>query len=268
MSTHQLNGTELWYEERGGGTPILFLHGMMAGSRFFINQLNSLEGNYRPIVLDFRGHGRSATPEAGHLLPQYARDLEAFLEVQSLDEIIIVGHSMGASVAWDFVKQFGTDQLGGLVVVDQPAAEFAWEDNEHADTDLDGLKQFMEMAQTDHESLNELASEAIFKEPSSLSEEIRRLVYDEFSRCPPPVKSAIIFDQIMRDYRSVLKELDLDTLVCAGADESYMPIAPIENVADLIPNAEFTLFEESGHCPMIEEPDQFDRELTEFIESL
>jgi len=72
----------------------------------------------------------------------------------------------------------------------------------------------------------------------------------------------------MRDYRSVLKELDLDTLVCAGADESYMPIAPIENVADLIPKAEFTLFEESGHCPMIEEPDQFDRELTEFIESL
>jgi len=268
MPTLQCNDTELYYEDRGEGAPVVFLHGMMAGSRFFTAQMDAFEDAYRPIALDFRGHGRSAKTETGHLLPQYARDLQAFLAALSLEDVVLVGHSMGASVAWEYVEQFGTERLCGLVVVDQPAAEFAWPDNEDADVDLERMWQLMELVQTDAVRFNELAVEVVFADAASVSPETRRLVFDEFSRCPPPIKSAIVFDETLRDYRDVLPGLDLPTLVCAGADESFVPVAPVEHVADLVPDAEFVVFEESGHCPMLEEPDRFDAEVERFVESL
>jgi len=268
MPTLQCNDAELYYEERGTGMPIVFLHGMMAGGRFFTPQLAALEANYRPIALDFRGHGRSTKTETGHFLPQYARDLAAFLDGLDLEAVVLVGHSMGASVAWEYLDEYGTDRVRGLVDVDQPAAEFAWDDNEYAMTDLEDLRRVMTLAQTDRHQINELATNVVFADATSVSPETRRVVYDEFSRCPPSIKSAIAFDQTLRDYRDVLPELDLPALVCAGADEEYVPVPPVKNVADRLPDAEFVLFEDSGHSPMIEEPDRFTSEVAAFVESL
>lgn len=72
----------------------------------------------------------------------------------------------------------------------------------------------------------------------------------------------------MRDYRDVLRSIDVPTLVCAGADEKWRSVASVKHAAELIPGAEFELFEESGHCLTVEEPERFNRVLNGFIESL
>lgn len=95
MPTETVNGTQLYYEESGDGTPVVFLHGVLMGSRFFIEQQEGIADDHRPVVLDFRGHGRSAKTETGHTLPTYAADLEAFLECQDFESIVLVGWSMG-----------------------------------------------------------------------------------------------------------------------------------------------------------------------------
>ena len=101
MPTLQCNGADLYYEDHGEGQPIVFLHGVMAGIRYFEPQLRGLSDRYRTIGMDFRGHGRSEKTELEHTVPRYARDLDAFIEHQALDEVILVGWSMGALVAWE-----------------------------------------------------------------------------------------------------------------------------------------------------------------------
>ncbi len=172
----------------------------------------------------------------------------------------------GALVAWEYADQFGTGEIRGLVVVDMSASPFQWDGFEHGNTDLNGLTETLELVQTDHLALVDGLVQQTFKEPPS--EDVRRLVFDEVSRSPPSEKSAILFDYAMRDYRNDLPDIDVPTLVCAGADEKWRTVAAVEDVADRIPNTEFELFEESGHVPTLEQPDEFNRAIGEFVKGL
>lgn len=80
MPVVQCNGADLYYEDHGEESPIVFLHGGFAGLRYFERQLLGLAEDFRTVAFDFRGHGRSEKTETGHTLPQHARDLRAVLE--------------------------------------------------------------------------------------------------------------------------------------------------------------------------------------------
>ncbi|MFW6385153.1 MAG: alpha/beta fold hydrolase, partial [Halodesulfurarchaeum sp.] len=111
----------------------------MHSLKFFEPQLTGLSDTYRTIALDFRGHGRSEKTDVGHTVAQYARDLHAFIEHQDLEDVVLVGWSMGAFVSWDYVDQFGTEGILGLVDVDIEASRFQRDDYDYGLTDLDGL---------------------------------------------------------------------------------------------------------------------------------
>jgi non-heme chloroperoxidase len=64
-----------------------------------------------------------------------------------------------------------------------------------------------------------LILERTFK--GSVSTETWNMAFNEGTRTPPPIKSAIIFDYTVRDYRDVLPGVDLLALVCAGSDEKW-----------------------------------------------
>ncbi|MDB2275493.1 alpha/beta hydrolase [Halorubrum ezzemoulense] len=72
----------------------------------------------------------------------------------------------------------------------------------------------------------------------------------------------------LRDYREVLRSVDVPALVCAGADEKWRSVASVEHAAELIPDTRFELFEESGHGITLEEPERFNQVLRDFVESL
>lgn len=266
MPFSQCNGADLYYEESGSGSPILFLHGVMASHRFFEPQLEALSDEFRTIAVDFRGHGRSEKTDLGHTVAGYARDVHAFLDRHGIEDAVLVGWSMGALVSWDYVDQFGTGRIRGLVDVDMEASRFQWDDYEHGLTDLEGLMTTLELAQRDRSSIIERVTEQVFKDPPDAG--TRTVWFDELSRTPAPIKSAILFDALTRDYREVLPEIDVPTLVCAGADEKRGTVAAVRHVSDLVPDARFERFEDSGHCPQLEEPERFNRMVARFVGSL
>ncbi|WP_224332634.1 alpha/beta fold hydrolase [Haloprofundus halobius] len=116
-------------------------------------------------------------------------------------------------------------------------------------------------------SFAERFTEQVFSNPTT---ELKTLQLDETSRTPAPIKSAILFDALTRDYRTVLPEIDVPMLVCAGTTETRGPgtVAAVRHVADLVPDAAFELFEASGHYPPLEQPERFNRVLSQFVDSL
>jgi pimeloyl-ACP methyl ester carboxylesterase len=262
----QCNGADLYYEDYGEGQSIVFLHGAWAGLRFFEPQLTGLSNEYRAMAVDFRGHGRSEKTEAGHTVSQYARDVEAFLDQRDLTDVVLVGWSLGALVAWEYVKQFGTGGLRALVNVDMEAAPGRGGDGAGPTYDLDRLWDIHVGIQTDHLEAIERSIEKWLAD--SPSDRLRTLILDEDARSPPLVKSSIIFDATMRDYQEVLPTVDIPMLVCAGADEKWRTVDVVERTAELVPDARFELFEKSGHCLTIEEPDRFNQAVGQFLDSL
>jgi pimeloyl-ACP methyl ester carboxylesterase len=265
MPVIRCNGADLYYEDYGDGRPIVFLHGATGGLRYFEPQLVELSTEFRTIAVDFRGHGRSAKSELGHTLPQYARDVRTLLETVALEEVVLVGWSMGAMVTWEYVGQFGTDRLHGLVDIDMEPSPLKREGYEYGSHDVTELRDALGAIQTDPLGLLQRQAEALLAAPPS--RDLRTLILDEGSRIPPPIQSAMLLE-LVRDYREVLPTIDVPTLVCAGADEQWRTVASVEYVAEQVPNTRFELFEESGHCPTVEEPERFNRVLTDFVETL
>ena len=261
-----VNGAKLHYEDEGSGSPVVFIHGVWMSGRFFEKQRRYFSERYRTVVLDLRGHGRSAHVHDGHTVAQYARDVRGVLERLGLEGAVLVGWSMGSFVIWDYVRQFGTDGLRGVVVVDQSPSDYKWPDWPHGVLDFDGLAHVMSAVQIGREGLVRDFIALMFKKPPSEAD--TAWMVEEMTRPPASIASAIIFDQTVQDYRPTLPSVTVPALVVTGADEKVVPIAAEEYAAEKMPEARLVVFDESGHCPFLEEPERFNAVVDEFVRSL
>ena len=278
MSIVHVNGADCYYEDsdeyhdsdehadRSSERPaIVFLHGAWAGCRYFDAQLSGLSPPYRTVAFDFRGHGRSDKTEIGHTIGQYARDVDAMFRALSLEDLVIVGWSLGALVSWEYLDRFGTDRVRALVEVDMEPCPVERADNPYGSYSVEGLRELNRGLQSDPDAVIERSIDKLLADPTS--KRLRTVMYDEMSRTPPSIKSAMLLE-LLCDYREVLPAIDVPTLVCAGTDEKWRSVPAVEYAAELIPDASVELFEESGHCLTIEEPDRFTRVVADFVESI
>ena len=266
MPYSKINGVELYYEDAGQGQPIIFLHGVWESSRFFHRQLGHFSRRHRAVAPDMRGHGRSKHVHFGHTVAQYACDLRALMQELKLTDVVLVGHSMGAFVLWDYVRQFGVQNLAATVIVDQSASDFKWADWPLGYVDFAALCHFMAAVQTDRDAFVREITPLLFKQP--LTDLDLQQMLGEITRLPPTVASAILFDQTVQDYRTILPNVTVPTLLCFGRDEEVVPLAAGEHLLQNLPDARLVIFEESGHYPFLEEPQRFNAEVEAFVQAL
>jgi pimeloyl-ACP methyl ester carboxylesterase len=266
VATVRVNGAELYYEDEGTGDCVVFIHGVWVTSRFFRLQMPYFAQSHRAVALDLRGHGRSEHVHHGHTIPQYARDLQEFLQTLGLERPVLVGWSMGSLVIWEYVRQFGASGLRGVVIVDQSPSDYRWPDWPHGPIDFEMLRHIMAEVQGDgREELVRGLLPMIFKELPA--EDDQAWMVEEIVRMPATIASSIIFDQTMQDYRDALPLVTVPALVCAGPDGFVTPEAA-DLMVTAMPDARLVLFEKSRHTPFLEEPERFNEVLHEWIGGL
>jgi non-heme chloroperoxidase len=260
------DGATLHLEDTGAGRPLVLLHGVCMSSRFFREQVGPLSRVHRVITVDFRGHGASPPCDHGHTPAQYARDVHELIEQLELDDVVLVGWSMGAIVAWQYLRQFGLHRVAAQVVVSQGPSDLRRPDWPLGMLDLTELGELCVAIQDDMAGAFADFTPAMFAEP--LSDESRAWMLHEILRCRPTTATAILLGQTLPDARPVLDGLALPTLLAWGRDEKLMPVAAGEWIRDHVPGSELVLFERSGHCPMLEEPDRFNEVVAGFVARL
>jgi non-heme chloroperoxidase len=266
MPYFEADDRRFWYEDRGEGRPLIFLHGVWMSSRFFHKQLESLSTDRRVIALDFRGHGRSGPADGGHTVPTYARDLHTLVESLGLPPFVLAGWSMGAMVVWEYLRQWGAAGVQGTIVIDQSASDYAWADWPLGVVGFDGLCRVMTGMQETRAATCRSFAAAMFKRPPDPGE--LEWIVQEMLRLPASEAAAIFFDQTVQDYRAFLPAVSLPTLLCFGRDGKMMPVEAGEHLHSTLPLSRLTVFENSGHCPFLEEPETFDRAVRDFLANL
>ena len=138
---HSINvgGLSFRYWESGPATamPVVLLHAMGAGADDWLDIAMALSDRWRVIALDQRGHGGSTRP-GDYSFELMRDDLTAFIDQLGLVQPILVGHSMGGSVAYLYAEAF-PERVHKLVIVDTPppfASPSPWPEPESVPEDL------------------------------------------------------------------------------------------------------------------------------------
>jgi pimeloyl-ACP methyl ester carboxylesterase len=112
------NGLEFTYYQTGSGDLDLFIqHGYSDSALCWGLLPEDLGKNYRVTLMDARGHGESAKPESGYDLTTMAGDMIALMKQLSMKKPVIIGHSMGGSLA-AHIAALEPDLPGGAVLID------------------------------------------------------------------------------------------------------------------------------------------------------
>lgn len=94
------DGTVIRHVEAGEGPVLVLLPGWSLTAQIFRYQLAGLSHTWRVLAIDHRGHGRSSTPQLGYHIHRLAADLRTVLQTHHLDQVHLLGHSMGCAVIW------------------------------------------------------------------------------------------------------------------------------------------------------------------------
>ncbi len=122
MSMAEVNGTTLYYEESGAGTPLLFIHGMCGDADVWSDQVRRLSPSYRCVAYDRRGHTRSPLPPRDippGKIQLHADDAAQLIERLGLAPCVLVGSSGGARIAFDVARRY-PHLLRGAVLSEPP----------------------------------------------------------------------------------------------------------------------------------------------------
>lgn len=243
------------YIEQGAGDEVLvFVHGYLSTSRWWLPTLERLPEGYRAYAVDLRGVGGSDPVETGHTLAQYADDIEAFAAALGLEKFTLVGHSMGGQIATLYALQH-QNRLKKLVLVDPVAA-----------------------------SGNQLPPEVLdwCRAEYGKPETVRLILSGAFATLPDPK----YFEQLVADgngwgrtiYMETLDEMvrfnvadrlgeiRVPTLVTWGDKDTAVPFPGIVEYFTGIPNCGLEVWHGVGHSGPIEVPNRFVGLLARFIQ--
>lgn len=138
-------GGYVYYEEKGYGEPLIFLHGHSLDTRMWSKQIEYFSRFYRTISLDFRGYGRSSQ-QIENFQFCHVDDLITLMDSLKIDKAHIVGLSMGAFIAGDMLAMH-PDRLmtctlasGSIRGCDGPSLPMDAEENAKRDTEIEKIK--------------------------------------------------------------------------------------------------------------------------------
>ena len=233
-----VNGIKIWYAEFGQGEPVILLHGGLANSNYWGNQVPVLAKHYRVIVMDSRGHGRSTRDEQPYGYDLMASDVIALMDYLKIQKAAIVGWSDGAILGLD-IALYHPERL---------------------------TKLFAFAANSDPSGVKDIAQSKVFNAYIARAEK----EYEKLSATPDQYKSFL--DEISKMWATQpnwtadqLKGVTVPTwIVDADHDEAIKR----ENtlfMADQIPGAGLLLQPDVSHFSFLQDPQQFNRDVLHFL---
>jgi pimeloyl-ACP methyl ester carboxylesterase len=112
------DGVAIRYEVAGHGQPALvFVHCWTCNRTFWDGQVAEIARQHQVVTLDLAGHGESGRGRKNYTVETFGADVAAVVDKLGLEQVVLVGHSMGGPVAVEAAKRLG-DRVIGVVGVD------------------------------------------------------------------------------------------------------------------------------------------------------
>jgi len=266
------NGTdiELYYEDHGGGRPVVLIHGYPLNGRSWERQQRELlAAGYRAINYDRRGFGLSSQPATGYDYDTFAADLNALLDHLALDEVDLVGFSMGTGEVTRYLGTYGSARVRKAALLGAiPPFLLKTDDNpEGVDRSVfdgieaaivadryayfkDFLDNFYNVDKLGGTRISDQAWQASFNVAAGAS----------------PYATFACVETWLTDFRADLAKIDVPVLVVHGTEDRILPYeATAKRLPALVPGLKLVSVEGGPHNIGWTHPEEVNSALLEFL---
>ncbi|HPE33664.1 MAG TPA: alpha/beta fold hydrolase [Bacteroidales bacterium] len=256
---------ELFYRHYGKGQPLIILHGIFGVSDNWVTFAKEMSENYEIFIPDQRNHGHSQHHPTHNYFAMCA-DLQEFIQQNTIQNPIILGHSMGGKVAMHFALEH-PDKLKALIVADISLRTYQRR--------YQHLNMIDAMLGVD---FNKAASRQEIEEqlkPHIKEDRIRlfamknlyRRQRGQFAWRLNLEAINLNMDEIFEGIHSD-KTFEKPTLFIRGGKSDYVKYEDYDQIYRNFPKAVIKTIENAGHWIHSDEPDTFRNMVREFLEPL
>jgi non-heme chloroperoxidase len=261
---------EIHYEDHGDGRPVVLIHGYpLDGNSWERQERALLAAGYRVVRYDRRGFGKSSQPTIGYDYDTFAGDLEALLEHLGLEDIALVGFSMGTGEVARYLGRYGSGRVWKAALLGAiPPFLLKTDDNpEGVDGSVfegiksaiatdryayfkDFLDNFYNVDKLGGTRISDQAWQASFQTAAGAS----------------PFATYACVDTWLTDFRDDLAGFNLPTLVIHGTEDRVLPIgATADRLPGLIDDLRLVRIEGGPHNVGWTFPDEVNEALLSFL---
>ncbi|MCU1464789.1 MAG: chloride peroxidase [Actinomycetia bacterium] len=261
---------ELYYEDHGAGRPVVLIHGYPLSGRAWDRQVPVLlDDGYRVITYDRRGFGKSSQPATGYDYDTFAADLRALLTTLDLDNVTLVGHSMGTGEVTRYLARFGSARIKSGVLV-SPIPPFLLQTSDNPDgipgSVFDG---FAEAARHDTPAWMKGFLDNFYnfdKLRGTLVSDQAYQVSWNLSTTASAIAAVACIATWETDFRSDLAAIDVPILAMHGDDDQVLPISKTtERLPGLVNDLDIVVIEGGPHAIPWTHADQVNSSLRKFL---
>ena len=245
-----------------GDTCIVFVHGWGISKEYWKEQIEELSSDYTVVALDLGGHGQSGHNRENWTIEEFAKDVRAVIDGLHLNNVILVGHSMGGEIILQTALSFPAKVIGfiGIDNFKQFVTSFTPQEEKQVSDFMQSLKSNFDTTATMYTRL------ALFPRGYSDTNSVNRVI-----RSIRQTDSAVAIKALESLMYFALKDSEMISRLpipahlivsdyTATNEESFRRAAKAGSSIRVIKG--------TGHYPMIEQPHQFTELLKETIHEI
>jgi non-heme chloroperoxidase len=260
-------GVEIYYEDCGSGTPIIFIPGWTFTTEFFANQMAHFSKNNRVITIDPRSQGRSTMTMIGNNYATHGADLAKLIKALELKDVVLVGWSFGCLELWEYVRQEGIDNIKAAIYIDLSPKPLSVNDGDWVEGPLDEIggayNTYLQSPQGQRDFVAYYATEVMVQR--QLNEAELFWIIEQSLNTPHYLASLLFASGMFSDYLAEARLLDESRpalyVIAEHWAETAVPFAQKH-----LPNTKSTVL--GGHMMFWEHAEKFNQQIDEFLASL
>ena len=263
---HLPNGEALGYIDMGNptGTPVVLIHGYTDNARDWVPMLPYLSKDFRLILVDLRGHGKSGKPDCCYTRFDFAFDVILLMDELKLPKAAFVGHSLG-SIVGQTLAEFWPQRTSRLVLISSTGGTPPGTPQKAPQFDFAAqIRQLKEPIDADSPFMV-----AWWDSPTPVNADFIRRQRIDSAAIPLRVWLAIL-DQALpanpyEELQRSLPRLLAPTLLIWGSKDPIMEEPVRASLRAALPQAKVQIYEGLGHNPFWEDPRAVAQTINSFL---
>ncbi|HTU48841.1 MAG TPA: alpha/beta fold hydrolase [Bryobacteraceae bacterium] len=250
-------GAKVYWHQHGSGPPVLLIMGLSFTHEMWFRVRPALDGEYRTIVFDNRGMGRSDVPRGPYSMRQMASDARAVLDAAGVESAHVIGASMGGMIAQELALRHPRRVRSLLLGCTSSRGLLGkWPEFQY------GPRQWKGRSREERERSLRPLLYAETTSPARVEEDIR--VRCSCTWCYKGFLNQFAGILMWSAYRR-LPNVKVPTLVVHGDQDRLVPPENGRIVASRIPSARFKLIQNAGHILITDQPEVCVDTIHEFL---